>query len=129
MTNNPYAKIKQNSVFTASPQELTLMLYNGAIKFCNQAIIAIDNDDNEKAHHSITRVQDIIKEFQITLDTKYTVANDFSMMYDYIHRRLVEANVSKDKAIIEEVLGYLRELRDTWKEVMRLVKQPKAKAQ
>lgn len=125
MTKNPYAKIKQNSILTASPQELTLMLYNGAIKFGNQAIIAIENKDYEKAHNSIIRVEDIIQEFQATLDMEYDVANSFAIMYDYIYRRLLEANINKDIEILEEVLGYLRELRDTWKEAMRIVKQPK----
>lgn len=128
MTNNPYKKMKQNSIMTASPSELTLMLYEGAIKFANQAIIALENKDLEQAHNLIIRVQDIIVEFQVTLNTDYDVANNFEVMYDYIYRRLIEANIEKSIEILNEVLGYLREFRDTWKEAMRLVKQPEKKA-
>lgn len=128
MTNNPYAKIKQNSVYTASPQELTLMLYNGAIKFCNQGIVAIEEKDIEKAHNSIRRVQDIIREFQITLDMDYEVAKDFAAMYEYVYNRLSQANRSKDIEMLYEVLGYLREFRDTWKLAMNQAKLVKARA-
>ncbi|QUI21459.1 flagellar export chaperone FliS [Vallitalea pronyensis] len=127
MVNNGYNQYQNNAILTASPQELTLMLYNGAIKFCNQAIQAIDNQDIETAHELIIRVEDIIEEFIITLDDKYPIAETFKNMYDYIHQRLIEANMNKDKTILEEVLGYLRELRDTWKEAMKLAKNPNPK--
>ena len=120
-----YNKYQNNAILTASPQELTLMLYNGAIKFCNLAIKAIDEKENQKAHNSIIRVQDIIQEFQITLDRKYEVSKSFDIMYDYISNRLVEANISKDKEILLEVNGLIKELRDTWKEAMVISKQKK----
>lgn len=125
MINNGYAKYRTNSINTASPEELTLMLYNGAIKFCNQAIVSMENKDMENAHKYVIRVQDIIDEFIITLDRKYPVSESFELMYDYINRRLVEANTTKDVIILNEVLGYLRELRDTWKEAMKLSKTQK----
>lgn len=125
LTNNAYNQYQNNTVLTASPQELTLMLYNGAIKFCNQAVKAIDKQDMNSAHGLIIKVEDIIQEFIITLDDRYPVAEGFKRMYDYIHERLVEANINKDKAILEEVLEHLRELRDTWKEAMKLAKAPK----
>lgn len=127
MVNNGYNQYQNNTILTASPQELTLMLYNGAIKFCNQAIKAIDNREIENAHELIIRVENIIEEFMITLDDKYPIAETFKNMYDYIHQRLIEANMNKDKTILEEVLGYLRELRDTWKEAMKLAKNPNSK--
>lgn len=125
ISNNAYNKYRNNSINTATPQELTLMLYNGAIKFCNQAIVSIENQNMEDAHIYITRVEDIIDEFTITLDKKYSVASNFEMIYNYISDRLVEANINKDKDILNEVLGYLRELRDTWKDAMKLAKVPK----
>jgi len=124
MTNNPFAKIQQNSILTASPQELTLMLYNGAIKFTNQAIEAIKLKDMPLAHEKIVRVEDIIQEFIASLDHKYLVADEMELMYDYINRRLIEANIKKDIEILEEVNEFLREFRDTWKEAMDLAKQP-----
>ncbi len=120
MTGNPYAQYNQNKILTASPAELTLMLYEGAIKFCNIAIMGIEQNDVQKAHNNIMKVQKIIEEFQITLNFKYEIANDFNNVYNYIMKRLREANMTKDKAILEEVLDHLHPMRDTWKEVMRL---------
>lgn len=119
-TGNPYAQYNQNKILTASPAELTLMLYDGAIKFCNIAIMGIEQNDVSKAHNNIMKVQKIIEEFQLTLNFKYEIANDFNNVYNYLMRRLREANMSKDKAILEEVDEHLHTMRDTWKEVMRL---------
>lgn len=120
MTNKQgYAAYESNKIMTATPAELTLMLYEGAIKFCNIAIVAIEKKDIEKAHINIIKVQDIITEFQATLDHKYAVAKDFDNVYEYLQQRLLEANLKKDPEILEEVLKHLRTMRDTWKEVMR----------
>ncbi len=121
--NNAYAQYNRNKILTATPAELTLMLYEGAIKFCNVAIVGMENKDVQKAHNNIMRVQKIIEEFQITLDFKYPIANDFNNVYNYLIKRLREANMTKDKDILEEVLEHLRTMRDTWKEVMRTAHQ------
>ncbi|MDD2972741.1 MAG: flagellar export chaperone FliS [Lachnospiraceae bacterium] len=118
--NQAYAQYNNNKVLTATPAELTLMLYEGAIKFCNIAILGIEQNDIQKAHNNIVKAENIIQEFQITLNRKYPVSEDFDRVYTYLLRRLREANVKKDKDILEEVLVHLREMRDTWKEVMRL---------
>ncbi|WWR16326.1 flagellar export chaperone FliS [Lachnospiraceae bacterium JLR.KK008] len=116
---NAYAAYNKNKVLTASPAELTLMLYEGAIKFCNIAIAGIENKDIEKAHVNIVKTEKIIQEFLRTLDEKYPVYKDFENVYNYLMRRLQEANIHKDKEILEEVLTHLRSMRDTWKEVMQ----------
>lgn len=118
--NNGYAAYQNSKIMTASPAELTLMLYDGAIKFCNIAIVGIEKNDIEKAHNNIVKVDRIINEFQVTLDHRYEVSKDFDNVYTYLRKRLVEANVKKDVAILEEVLTHLRTMRDTWKEVMAL---------
>lgn len=120
MAGNPYAQYNQNKILTASPAELTLMLYEGAIKFCNIAIMGVEQNDIMKAHNNIMKVQKIIEEFQITLNFKYEIANDFNNVYNYLIKRLREANMTKDKEILEEVNEHLHTMRDTWKEVMRL---------
>ena len=117
---NAYAQNNHSKVLTATPAELTLMLYDGAIKFCNMAIMAIEQSEIEKAHINIVKTQKIIDHFRITLDMKYPVAQDFERVYSYLARRLTEANISKDKEILEEVCGHIRTMRDTWKEVMRI---------
>ena len=96
------------------------MLYDGAIKFCNIAELAIDEKDVQKAHTNIIKTQKIIEYLRQTLDMKYPVAKDFENIYVYLDRRLVQANVKKDKEILEECIEHLRSVRDTWKEVMRI---------
>lgn len=119
-STNAYLQQYNNSkILTASPAELTLMLYEGAIKFCNIAITGIEQKDIQKAHNNIVKTERIIDHFRVTLDPKYPVSEDFDRIYTYLERRLVEANVKKDKEILEEVCMHLRSMRDTWKEVMR----------
>ena len=101
--NNGYAAYQNSKIMTASPAELTLMLYDGAIKFCNIAIMGIEQNDIQKAHTNIRKVERIIDEFRSTLDRKYAVAEDFDRVYVYLLQRLLEANVKKDKEILEEV--------------------------
>ena len=115
-----YSQYNNSKILTASPAELTLMLYDGAIKFCNIAVMAIEKNDVMKAHTYIVKTENIIEEFQATLNHKYPVAKDFDNVYKYIYNRLIEANVKKDKDILEEVLVHLRTLRDTWKELMKI---------
>jgi len=121
--NNPYAQYKENSVYTATPEELTLMLYNGLVKFILQGINAIEEKNIKKASDCLIRCQDIITEFRATLDMNYEISKSFDSIYDYMYRRLIDANIRKDKAILEEVLGYAKELRDTWQEAMKLAKR------
>lgn len=120
LANQGYAAYANNKIMTASPAELTLMLYEGAIKFTNLAIAAIEEKNVQKAHDNIMKVERIIEEFQSTLDHKYPVAKDFDEVYNYLMQRLREANMKKDKEIMEEILKHLRTMRDTWKEVMKL---------
>lgn len=118
---NPYLQQYNNSkILTASPAELTLMLYEGAIKFCNIAIMGIEQKDIEKAHTNIIKTERIINHLRVTLDMKYPVAQDFERIYVYLEQRLLEANMKKDTEILEEINMHLRSVRDTWKEVMRI---------
>lgn len=120
MVNNPYAQYQNSKILTASPAELTLMLYDGAIKFCNIAIAALNQEkpDIQKAHTNILKVQKIIEEFRSTLNRDYAVAQDFDNVYVYLLERLLLANIKKDPEILEEIVTHLRSLRDTWVEVM-----------
>lgn len=117
---NAYAQYNNSKVLTATPAELTLMLYEGAIKFCNIAELAVEQKDIQKAHVNIIKTQKIVEYLRQTLDMKYPVAKDFENIYVYLEKQLVDANVKKDKEILEECLGHLRDIRDTWKEVMRI---------
>ena len=112
----------RSRILTASPAELTLLLYDGAIKFCNLAIVAIEKKDIPAAHTNIVKVEKIIEEFRSTLNRDYPVSEDIDRVYCYLLRRLQDANVKKDIDIINEILEHLRSMRDTWKQVMQQTK-------
>ncbi|OCT13157.1 flagellar export chaperone FliS [Paenibacillus pectinilyticus] len=113
-------KYVQNSIQTASPAQLLIMLSDGAIRFCKQAIEAIHQKNYQDANHFLVKVQDIIQEFVITLDKKAAVADQLLPLYDYFLFRLVEANTKKQAEPAEEVLGYLQELKETWLQAAKL---------
>ena len=116
---NAYAQYKNNKIMSATPPELTLMLYDGTIKFLNIAEFALEKGDLQKAHDNIVKTERIIDYLRNTLDMKYPVAQDFENMYSYIDRRLVEANMSKDKEIVTGINGHMHSIRDNWIEVMK----------
>ena len=122
--NKAYDQYKQNSIYTSTPEELTLMLYNGLIKFVMQAQSGIAEMDIEKASNSIVHAQDIVVHFRNTLDMKYEVSQGLDALYEYMYRRLVEANIKKDQEILAEILGMAKELRDTWAQAMKIAKHP-----
>jgi len=113
----------RNQYETASPAELTLQLYNGAIRFLGQAREAIERQEIETANDRLHRTQDIIQELMLTLDTSVDVGRQLESLYDYILFRLTQANVKKDAVVVEEVTGLLTELRDAWKEVVKYARQ------
>lgn len=117
---NAYAQYNNNKVLTASPAELTLMLYDGMIKFCNIAEVAIEQKDIQKAHTNIIKVQHIVDYLRQTLDMSYPVAQDFERIYEYLSGRLLQANVKKDVEILKEVNEHIHSVRDTWKEIMQM---------
>lgn len=114
---------KQNSVTTASPGELTLMLYNGCLKFLHKAKEAIVEKNIVEKNKNLQKAQAIINEFMLTLNMDIEVSKNMLALYEYMNRRLIEANVKSDIAIIEEVEGLVTEFRDTWKEVLRINRQ------
>lgn len=119
---NPFENYKNqlnNKIMMAKPEELTLMLYEGAIKFTNIAIIAIEKKDIEQAHKNILKVQDIISYLKNTLDLNYEVSKDFLTIYNYIERLLVNANMKKDIEILNEVNKHLHDIKDTWTKILK----------
>ena len=123
--NNPYAKYKEQSVNTATPEELTLMLYDGCIKFINIAKIAIEEKDFQSAHKNIIKAEDIITEFIITLNMDYEVSKNLKELYVFYYNLLVEANLKKDIQKLEQVKEFVVDLRNTWKEAMILARKGK----
>lgn len=127
--NKAYDQYKHNSVFTASPEELTLMLYNGLVKFIMLAQGGIVEYDMEKANSNIIKAQNIVLHLQNTLDMGYDVSQSLDLLYDFMYRHLIEANIKKDKVMLEEVLGLVKDLRDTWQQAMKLAKHVQSRPQ
>jgi flagellar secretion chaperone FliS len=121
--NNPYTAYQNNSVNTASPGELTLMLYNGSLKFLHIAKKAIEDKNIELKNTNIQKVQAIVSELMVTLNMDLEVSKNMMSLYDYLNRRLAEANVKNDVSILEEVEGFLTDFRDTWKQVVQVNRQ------
>lgn len=114
---NPYLK---NQIETSSPEQILILLYDGAIKFLNQAKIGIQNKDIEFTHNNLIKAQNIISELRDTLDMEIggELANNLYALYNYFNRRLVQANIKKEIEPVDEVLEHLRGLRDTWKQAI-----------
>lgn len=123
MTYNALNQYKQNAVFTATPEELTLMLYDGGIKFMNIAKYSIENNDIQRAHEALIRAQDIIIELNSSLNMEYEISTNFRRLYGFILDKLIDANIQKNMEPIDEALDILIEMRDTWKEAMQQVKK------
>ncbi len=130
MIQNGYQKqtqqYKRQQIETASPEELLILLYEGAIRFLMVAKKAWDEDqDLEKFHNNLLKAQQIIVEFMNTLDIEIggEVAKNLYSLYEYLHYRLVQANIKKDITMVEEVLDHLRKLKATWSEAIQLAKK------
>lgn len=120
---------KINAIKTASPAKLTSMLYDAAVRFTDKSIEIMENEPNnyEEINKNLKKAQDCIMELRMGLDFKYPVAGEFEKVYDYIYRRLIEGNMKKDVEIIKDTLTHIHTMRDTWKEVVRLNNEGKAK--
>lgn len=122
---NPYAKYQDSKILTASPAELTLMLYDGIIKFTNIAVLAIEDKDYQKSNINIMKAERIVDHLSATLNDKYPVSQDFRNIYGCIMQALIQGNMKKDVAELERALEYTRMIRDTWKEVMKASEERK----
>lgn len=111
---------KNNQVNTASPEQIMLMLYDGAIRFVALAMQGIESGDIEKKNNGIQRATAIIMEFRNTLDHEIggDIAANLDALYDYMIREMLQANIKKDRQKLQNVHTMLSDLRDTWKEAI-----------
>ncbi|MFA4133359.1 MULTISPECIES: flagellar export chaperone FliS [unclassified Brevibacillus] len=123
MLQNAAQTYQSNQVTTATPADLTLMLYNGALKFIKQAKLALEDKDVTKAHEASIKIQNILYELMSTLNNDYDISKEFSRLYEYMLQRTIEANMRKDVDILLEVEDLFIQFRDTWKEAMLLAKK------
>lgn len=116
---NPYQTYQNNSINTASPGELTLMLYNGCLKFITLAKAAMEQQKITEKNENIQKAQAIVKELMVTLKPDADISTHMLAIYDFVHRRLMDANIKNDPAILDEAAELIREFRDTWKQVIQ----------
>lgn len=126
--NNPYQQYAQNKVFTATPGELTLMLYEGILKFSRRAKLSLEQNKPMEANTALIRVQDIIRELKFALDKQYALSGQLENLYNFMLQHLIEANIRKDSKYIDEVIELAQELHDTWKEAIKLERQQRKQA-
>jgi len=125
MSTQAYQAYQNNSVETASPGELTLMLYNGCLKFIKLAKRGIESSDYELKNTNIQKAQKIIQELMVTMNPEYSITEEIMPLYDYINRKLMDANIKNDISMLDEAAEMVAEFRDTWKEVVKQTRQQK----
>ena len=121
---NAFNTYKNNSVNFASKDQLLLMLVDGAAKFSKIGKQAILDKDVKKAHENIVKTQNIFYELMATLDVAKggEWANSLMKVYEFITRRLTEANIKKSEEIMNEIIPLIDEVRDTWNEAYKVSK-------
>ena len=119
---------KLQQVLTATPEALTLMLYNGALRFMTEGREAIEKKDYEEANNSLQKAQNIITEFRVTLNMEYEIAHQLLPLYNYVYDRLVEANMKSDVKQLDEAKNIITELRDAWAQAMKKARAEKGAA-
>lgn len=121
--NNPYQQYAQNQITTASPEELTLLLYKGTVKFISLAIKALEEKKYSEVNNNIIRAQEIYYELLATLDQKYSIAKNLASLYDYILRLLISGNIKKDKELLQDALGMSKEFVETWEQAITIYRK------
>ncbi len=110
---------RQQRILNAPPEHLTLMLYNGCLKFIDDGRAALEQKNYEEANNMLQRAQRIISEFRLTLNFDYEISHQLLPLYNYVYDRLVEGNIKSDLAQIDEAKGIITELRDAWFQAMK----------
>ena len=123
MVNAAAEAYKRQQIMTATPEALTLMLYNGALRFMNEGIEAMQNKHYEQANISLQKAQNIITEFRLTLKMEYDISKQLMPLYDYVYNGLVEANMKSKPEKVTECMDIIRELRDAWAQAMKTARQ------
>ncbi len=119
---NPYQTYQQNAVTTSSPQELTLMLYNGCIKFIRLSAMAMEKKNIEAKNTNIIKAQNILQELRSSLNMEIELSESMDSLYEYMISQLVSANITNDASKLKEVEELAEEFRNTWKTAMEQMK-------
>ena len=124
---NAAEEYRRQQILNAPPEQLTLLLYNGCLKFMDEGIDAIEGKKYEDANTSLQKAQRIISEFRLTLNMEYEISHQLLPLYNYVFDRLVEGNIKSDTSKVTEAKEIITELRDAWVEAMKKARIEKAK--
>ncbi|MEC0258343.1 flagellar export chaperone FliS [Paenibacillus sp. AK002] len=113
----------ETQIKTATPEELTLMLYNSCIRFLKQAYNSVENRDYQSKNSYVTKAINIIDELHATLNMNYDISKSLASLYEYFKQRLVHASMRLDLEVFQEIIDLVTDLRDTWHEAIKTVKQ------
>jgi len=122
-SNNQYKKYRDISVYTSTPGERVILLYDETLMQINRAILHIRKNEIGAAHNNIIKAEKIILYMIDILDLRYPISQDLLKFYKYIYLQLVDANVAKDENILQKILVYVKELKDIWQQVEKEVRQ------
>jgi flagellar protein FliS len=125
---NAAEEYRRQQVLNAPPEQLTLMLYNGCLKFIDEGIVAVEEKKYEDANTFLQKAQRIISEFRLTLNMDYEISHQLLPLYNYVYDRLVEGNMRSDTSKLIESKEIITELRDAWAEAMKKARIERAQA-
>ena len=126
---NPYLKqYKKNQIETATPEQILILLYDGAIQYLNRAKVALEQSNNEQFYSNLTGCEKIIEEFMNTLDMELggKLAENLYRLYEYLYNLLVKTGGNRKVENIDEVLRHLTSLRETWQKAIEIANSEKA---
>lgn len=118
-SRNPYEQYKSNSITTAGPGEMLVMLFEGCWKFLKKAKVAIIEKDIPTANENLIKAQNILMELMTTLDFRYQISNDLFEIYNFMYRELVQVNIHKDAERLEPIIKLVYEYYETWKQAAK----------
>lgn len=124
MINSPLQKYQQ-SQFQTSPEQLLIMLYDGAIRFVKLGITGIEEANYEKSNTNLCKGQAVLHELIAALNMDYQVAKTLYQVYEYMIHQLIQSNLKKDVRPANEVLSHLQELREAWDTAIKSLGQSK----
>lgn len=119
MTNPAAEAYKRQQIMTATPEALTLMLYNGCLRFLSEGMKALEEKKYEAANTALQKSQKIINEFRMTLKMEYEISKQLMPLYDYCYDRIFLGNLKSDLAPLKETQTIMTELRDAWAQAMK----------
>lgn len=119
MIHSPLQKYQQSTVQTATPAQLIILLYDGAIKFIRLGVEGIQTRKYDSANRNLVKAQAVIHELVAALDFKYPIANNLAQIYEYMIYQLIQSNLKKNAQLAIEVMDYLIELKDAWREASK----------